>query len=141
MKDSEFMELTIEEAKKGLEDGGRPIGSLLVLDGKIVGRGRNQGIQKGSVILHAEMDAIENAGRLTREEYARSTIYTTLSACLMCSGTIVYLGISRVVSAENTNIMGAEEFLKSNGVELITTNNSEMIELFGKYLQTLNKTS
>lgn len=137
MNDSEFMEIAIEEAKKGLEEGGRPIGSLLVLDGKIVGRGRNQGIQKGSVILHAEMDAIENAGKLTREEYARSTIYTTLSACLMCSGTIVYFGIPRVVSADNTNVMGAEEFLKENGVELITDDHGEMIEIFRNYLENL----
>lgn len=137
MNDSEFMEIAIEEAKKGLEEGGRPIGSLLVLDGKIVGRGRNQGIQKGSVILHAEMDAIENAGKLTREEYARSTIYTTLSACLMCSGTIVYFGIPRVVSADNTNVMGAEEFLKENGVELITNDHREMIEIFRNYLENL----
>lgn len=137
MNDSEFMEIAIEEAKKGLEEGGRPIGSLLVLDGKIVGRGRNQGIQKGSVILHAEMDAIENAGKLTKEEYARSTIYTTLSACLMCSGTIVYFGIPRVVSADNTNVMGAEEFLKENGVELITNDHGEMIEIFRNYLENL----
>lgn len=137
MNDSEFMEIAIEEAKKGIEEGGRPIGSLLVLDGKIVGRGRNQGIQKGSVILHAEMDAIENAGKLTREEYARSTIYTTLSACLMCSGTIVYFGIPRVVSADNTNVMGAEEFLKENGVELITDDHREMIEIFRNYLENL----
>lgn len=137
MNDSEFMEIAIEEAKKGLEEGGRPIGSLLVLDGKIVGRGRNQGIQKGSVILHAEMDAIENAGKLTKEEYARSTIYTTLSACLMCSGTIVYFGIPRVVSADNTNVMGAEEFLKENGVELITNDHREMIEIFRNYLENL----
>lgn len=137
MNDSEFMEIAIEEAKKGLEEGGRPIGSLLVLDGKIVGRGRNQGMQKGSVILHAEMDAIENTGKLTREEYARSTIYTTLSACLMCSGTIVYFGIPRVVSADNTNVMGAEEFLKENGVELITDDHREMIEIFRNYLENL----
>lgn len=137
MNDSEFMEIAIEEAMKGLEEGGRPIGSLLVLDGKVVGRGRNQGIQKGSVILHAEMDAIENAGKLTREEYARSTIYTTLSACLMCSGTIVYFGIPRVVSADNTNVMGAEEFLKENGVELITDDHREMIEIFRNYLENL----
>ena len=139
MKDSEFMEIAVEEAKKGLEEGGRPIGSLLVLDGKIVGRGRNQGIQKGSVILHAEMDAIENAGRLNKEEYARSTIYTTLSACLMCSGTIVYLGIPRVVSADNTNVMGAEEFLINQGIDLLTIDHPEMIKIFGKYLENINK--
>ena len=139
MKDSEFMEIAVEEAKKGLEEGGRPIGSLLVLDGKIVGRGRNQGFQKGSVILHAEMDAIENAGRLSKEEYARSTIYTTLSACLMCSGTIVYLGIPRVVSADNTNVMGAEEFLINQGIDLLTIDHPEMIKIFGKYLENINK--
>ncbi len=139
MNDTEYMELAIEEAKEGLEEGGRPIGSLLVLDGKIVGKGRNQGIQKGSVILHAEMDAIENAGKLTKEEYARSTIYTTLSACLMCSGTIVYLGIPRVVSAENTNVMGAEIFLRENGVDLITINHKEMIVIFRNYLENLSK--
>lgn len=139
MNDSEFIGIAIEEAKKSLNDGGRPIGSLLVLDGEIIGRGRNQGIQKGSVILHAEMDAIENAGKLTRDEYARCTIYTTLSACLMCSGTIVYFGIPRVVSAENTNVMGAEEFLRENGVELTTINHKEMIALFKNYLENLHK--
>ena len=139
MNDLEFMEIAVDEAKKGLEEGGRPIGSLLVLDGKIIGRGRNQGMQKGSVILHAEMDAIENAGRLTREEYVRSTIYTTLSACLMCSGTIVYLGIQRVVSADNTSVMGAEDFLLKNGIELITIDHPEMIGIFRMYLEKLSK--
>ena len=139
MSDREFMQIAVEEAKKGLQEGGRPIGSILVLDGKIVGRGRNQGVQKGSVILHAEMDAIENAGQLTKEEYARSTIYTTLSACLMCSGTIVYFGIPKVISADNTNVMGAEEFLRENGVELITNDHKEMIDIFRHYLENLNK--
>ena len=139
MNDLDFMEIAIQEAKEGLNEGGRPIGSVLVLDGKIVGRGRNQGKQKGSVILHAETDAIENAGKLTVEEYGRATIYTTLSACLMCSGTIAYVGIKRVISADNTNVMGAEKFLQDQGVELITINHQEMIEIFRNYLDNLNE--
>lgn len=127
------MEAAIQEARDGLVEGGIPIGSVLVLDGKIVGRGRNQNNQKNSVILHAEMDAIENAGRLAPEEYARTVLYTTLSPCQMCSGTIVYKGIPHVISAENTSTMGAENFLLENGVKLETLDLEECINLIQEF--------
>ena len=128
-----YMEAAITEAKLSLKDGGVPIGSVLVLDEKIIGRGRNQRIQKKSVILHAEMDAIEDAGRLEPEEYARSVLYTTLSPCQMCSGTIVYLGIKKVLMAENETVMGAEDFLQLNKVETINLNLQECKELLQNY--------
>lgn len=128
----EFMEAAVQEARLGFEENGLPIGSVLVLDGKIVGRGRNQRNQKGSVILHAEMDAIENAGILLPEQYQRSILYTTLSPCQMCSGTIVYLQIPKVVIADNTTILGAEDFLKSHGIILEYQENYECKELLRK---------
>jgi cytosine deaminase len=128
-----FMKAAVQEAKLGIEEKGLPIGSVLVLDEEIIGRGRNQRKQKGSVILHAEMDAIEDAGVLSPEEYQRSVLYTTLSPCLMCSGTIVYLQIPRVVIADNESIMGAEDFLKSNGVTLEYQNSEESKALLAKY--------
>jgi cytosine deaminase len=129
----EFMEAAVQEARLGFEEKGMPIGSVLVLDGKMIGRGRNQRNQKGSVILHAEMDAIENAGILIPEDYKRSVMYTTLSPCQMCSGTIVYLQIPKVVIADNETIMGAEDFLKSHGVILEYQDNEECKELLRKY--------
>ena len=128
-----FMKAAVQEAKLGIEEDGLPIGSVLVLDEEIIGRGRNQRNQKGSVILHAEMDAIENAGILSPEEYQRSVLYTSLSPCLMCSGTIVYLQIPRVVIADNESIMGAEHFLKLNGVTLEYQNSEESKVLLAKY--------
>jgi cytosine deaminase len=133
MKMDKFMKAAVQEAKLGVEENGLPIGSVLVLDGEIIGRGRNQRNQKGSVILHAEMDAIENAGILSPEEYQRSVLYTTLSPCLMCSGAIIYLQIPRVVIADNESIMGAEHFLKSNGVILEYQNSEESKALIAKY--------
>ncbi|MFX1334931.1 MAG: nucleoside deaminase [Promethearchaeota archaeon] len=129
----EFMQVAVQEARHGFEENGIPIGSVLVLDGKIIGRGRNQRQQKASVILHAEMDAIENAGILLPEDYQRSVLYTTLSPCQMCSGTIVYFQIPRVVIADNETIMGAEDFLKSHGVILEYQDNEECKELLRKY--------
>ena len=126
------MQAAVQEAKTGLEENGLPIGSVLVLDGEIIGRGRNQRTQKGSVILHAEMDAIENAGVQSHENYQRSVLYTTLSPCLMCSATIVYLEIPRVVIADNETIMGAEDFLKSHGVILEYQKNKEIVEILAK---------
>ncbi len=131
----ELMDEAINEAKLSLEEGGIPVGSILVLDGKIIGRGRNQRNQKGSVILHAEMDAIENAGRLTESKYEKAVLYTTLSPCQMCSGTIVYKGIKKVIMAENETIKGAEEFLKFNEVELINLDIQEMKEILQNYLK------
>ena len=117
----------------GLEEKGMPIGSVLVTDGTIVGRGRNQWHQKGSLILHAEMDAIENAGKLTSEDYSKSILYTTLSPCQMCSGTIVYFNIPKIVIADNQTIMGAEQFLRENGVIINYMNNVECKDMMQSY--------
>src|SRR6266480_5789271 len=111
-----FLEAAIEEAKEGLAAGGIPIGSVLVCDGKIIGRGHNQRVQKGSVIHHAEMDCLENAGRQTAATYQRCTIYSTLSPCPMCSGAVILYKIPRVVVGENTTFLGAEDYLRSQGV-------------------------
>src|ERR1041385_4861088 len=112
----EFMKAAIEEAEKGLREGGIPIGSVLVHSGHIIGRGHNRRIQKSSAILHGEMDALENAGRHPASVYQNSVIYTTLSPCSMCSGAILLYGITRVVIGENKTFMGEEELLRSRGV-------------------------
>jgi cytosine deaminase len=114
-----FLQAAIAEAEQGLQEGGIPIGSVLVLDGEIVGRGHNRRVQKGSPTLHGEMDALENAGRLSAAQYRRCTIYTTLSPCAMCTGAILLYGIPKVVIGENTTFMGEEELLKSRGVEVV----------------------
>ena len=112
------LETAIEEARKSLDEGGIPIGSTLVVDGKIVGRGHNRRVQKDSAILHGEMDALKNAGRLLASEYRRATIYTTLSPCDMCSGAILLYGIAKVVVGENRTFRGAEAYLRARGVEV-----------------------
>ncbi len=112
----EFLQAALEEARQGLAEGGIPIGSILVHSGRILGRGHNQRVQRGSVILHAEMDALERAGRLAAPLYRASTLYTTLSPCAMCSGTILLYGIRRVVIGENRTFRGEEELLRSRGV-------------------------
>ena len=132
----EFMRAAIEEARKGLEEGGIPIGAVLVIDGKIVGRGHNRRVQKGSAILHAEMDALENAGRLSPAEYRRATMYTTLSPCDMCSGAILLYKIPRVVIGENVTFKGPEEYLKSRGVTLEVLNDSECIQMMKDFIAT-----
>lgn len=114
-----FMQGAIEEARAGLAEGGIPIGSVLVLDGRIAGRGHNRRVQRGSAILHAEMDAIENAGRLNARDYRRSTLYSTLSPCDMCSGTALLYRIPRIVIAENRTFRGPEDYVRSRGVELV----------------------
>ena len=113
-----FMQAAIEEAKVGLAEGGIPIGSVLVHDGRIIGRGHNRRVQNGSVVLHGEMDALENAGRRPASVYHQCTIYTTLSPCPMCAGAILLYGIPRVVVGENTTFMGDEDRLRTNGVEV-----------------------
>ena len=113
-----FMEAAIEEARKGLLEGGVPIGSVLVHRGEIIGRGHNRRMQNGSVVLHGDMDALENAGRLRASVYRESVIYTTLSPCSMCSGAILLYGIPKVVIGENETFLGEEAWLKSRGVEL-----------------------
>jgi cytosine/creatinine deaminase len=114
----EFMKEAIKEARKGLSEGGIPIGSVLVTDGKIIGRGHNRRVQKGSAILHAEMDALENAGRLSASVYKHCTLYTTLSPCSMCSGAIILYKIPRIVIGENKTFMGEEELLRARGVSV-----------------------
>lgn len=114
-----FMQAAIEQAELGLTEGGIPIGSVLVIDGVIVGRGHNQRVQKGSCTLHAEMDCLENAGRLTAADYRRAVLYSTLSPCDMCSGTVLLYGIPKVVIGENQTFQGPEAYLQSRGVELV----------------------
>src|SRR2546422_3617958 len=113
-----FLQAAIEEASKGLAAGGIPIGSVLVCDGKIVGRGHNQRVQHGSVIHHGEMNCLENAGRLPAKTYRECTIYSTLSPCPMCSGAILLYGIPRVVVGENKTFQGPEEYVRSQGVKV-----------------------
>lgn len=130
-----FIQAALEEAKRGLAEGGIPIGSVLVIDNKIVGRGHNRRVQKDSAILHAEMDCIENAGRLSARDYAASTIYSTLSPCDMCSGTILLYKIPRVVIGENKNFQGPENYLRSRNVVLEILNNRECIQLMEDFIQ------
>ncbi|MEZ5465238.1 MAG: nucleoside deaminase [Lysobacteraceae bacterium] len=125
----EFMQAAIDEAKKGRDEGGIPIGSVLVIDGKIVGRGHNRRVQKGSAILHAEMDCLENAGRLKASDYRRATLYSTLSPCDMCSGTALLYGIPRVVIGENETFQGPEAYVQSRGVELTHVHSAECRQL------------
>jgi creatinine deaminase len=129
-----FLNAAIEEAKKGLDEGGIPIGSVLVHNGKIIGRGHNRRIQKGSAILHGEMDALENAGRLSAKVYRESILYTTLSPCPMCSGAIDLYGIPKVVIGENKTFMGEEKHLSSKGVDVVVVNDSSCIEMMNKFI-------
>jgi cytosine deaminase len=128
------MEAAIEEARAGLAEGGIPIGSVLVIDNKIVGRGHNRRVQKGSAILHAEMDCLENAGRLKPKDYRRATLYSTLSPCDMCSGTALLYNIPRVVIGENRTFQGPEDYVRSRGVELTIVDNAECIELMRQFI-------
>jgi len=114
----QFLEAAIAEARQGLAKGGIPIGSVLVIDGRIAGRGHNQRVQKGSPTLHAEMDCLENAGRLPPDAYRRATLYSTLSPCDMCSGAILLYKIPRVVVGENRTFRGPEDYLRTRGVEV-----------------------
>jgi creatinine deaminase len=132
----EFMAAAIEEARKGLAEGGIPIGSVLMLDGKIVGRGHNRRVQKGSAILHAEMDCLENAGRLKAMDYSRSVLYSTLSPCDMCSGTVLLYKIPKVVIGENITFQGPEEYVRSRGVELEILNLDECVNLMENFIAT-----
>jgi cytosine deaminase len=130
----EFMQAAIAEAKKGLAEGGIPIGSVLVLDGKIIGRGHNQRVQQGSVIHHGEMNCLENAGRQTAAVYRRCVIYTTLSPCPMCSGAILLYAIPRVVVGENVTFMGAEAHLRQQGVAVEVLQSEECIRLMREFI-------
>ena len=128
------MKAAIEEAEKGLNEGGIPIGSVIVYKGKIIGRGHNRRVQKGSVILHGEMDAFENAGRQQASVYRECVLYTTLSPCPMCSGAILLYGIPKVIVGENITFMGDEEHLKSHGVEIEVLQNEDCINMMKKFI-------
>ena len=128
-----FLEAAIEQARKGLASGGIPIGSILVIDGEIVGRGHNRRMQKSSPILHAEMDCLENAGRLKPEAYRRATLYSTLSPCDMCSGAVLLYKIPRVIVGENRTFRGPEEYLRARGVEVTICDDRECIALMERF--------
>lgn len=130
----EFMQAAIDEARKGLEEGGIPIGSVLVHQGQIIGRGHNRRVQSGSAILHGEMDALENAGRQSAKVYADSTLYTTLSPCAMCSGAILLYGIKRVIVGENQTFLGEEALLTSRGVALEVQHNDTCISMMKDFI-------
>ncbi len=130
----QFLAAAIEEARLGEREGGIPIGSVLVLGGRIVGRGHNRRVQRGSAVLHAEMDCLENAGRLRASEYAQSTLYSTLSPCDMCSGAVLLYGIPRVVVGENATFRGPEEYLRSRGVKLVLADDQTCIEMMRAFI-------
>ncbi len=129
-----FLEAAIAEARAGLAEGGIPIGSVLVVDGEIVGRGHNQRVQKGSAILHAEMDCLENAGRLPASAYRKATLYSTLSPCDMCSGTVLLYGIPRVVVGENRTFRGPEEYVRSRGVRVDVVDDAACVALMEAFI-------
>lgn len=129
-----FLGAAIEEAELGLLEGGIPIGSVLVHAGKVIGRGHNQRLQKGSAVLHGEMDALENAGRLPASVYQESTLYTTLSPCAMCAGAILLYGIPHVVIGENQTFMGEEALLRSRGVHVEVVQDSRCIALMREFI-------
>ncbi len=131
-----FMRAAIDEAKRGLAEGGIPIGSVLTLAGEIVGRGHNRRVQSGSPLLHAEMDCLANAGRLSAREYRRATIYTTLSPCDMCSGAILLYKIPKIVIGENRSFQGPEAYLQARGVELVWLDDAECYQLMQDFIQT-----
>lgn len=131
----DFMRAAIEQAEKGLAEGGIPIGSVLVHEGRIIGRGHNRRVQQGSAILHGEMDALENAGRHPAKVYRESTIYTTLSPCSMCSGAILLYGIPRVVIGENHSFMGEEDLLRSRGVDLTVLDDARCKDLMARFMR------
>ncbi len=130
----EFLEIAIEEAKIGLREGGIPIGSVLVIDGHVVSQGHNKRVQQDSTILHAEMDCLENAGRLNAKDFARATIYSTLSPCDMCSGASLLYKIPRIVVGENFTFRGPEDYLRSRGVLVNVVNNKECIDLIQQFI-------
>ena len=130
----EYLEAAVAEAVAGLAEGGIPIGSVLVHEGKIIGRGHNRRVQRGSAILHGEMDALENAGRLPAAVYGRSILYTTLSPCAMCSGAILLYRIGRVVVGENVTFLGEEELLRSRGVTVDVLQDTRCIEMMRRFI-------
>ena len=131
----EFLKAAIDEARTGRSEGGIPIGSVLVHRGRIIGRGHNRRVQRGSAILHGEMDALENAGRLPASVYTRSVLYTTLSPCAMCSGAILLYGIPRLIVGENVTFLGEEALLRSRGVTVDVVQDTRCIELMRRFVQ------
>ena len=129
-----FLQAAIDEARQGMAEGGIPIGSVLVIDGEIVGRGHNRRVQQGSAVLHAEMDCLEHAGRLKAADYRRATLYSTLSPCDMCTGAALLYGIPRIVIGENRTFRGPEEYVRSRGVEVVVSDSSECRELMETFI-------
>ena len=131
----EFFRAAVEEAERGLAEGGIPIGSVLVHRGRILGRGHNRRVQRGSVVLHGEMDALENAGRRSAQVYRECTIYTTLSPCAMCSGAILLYGIRTVIVGENTTFMGEEDLLRSRGVSVTVLQDADCMRMMTQFIR------
>lgn len=130
-----FLRTALDEARRGLAEGGIPIGSVLVIDGRIVGRGHNRRVQKGSAILHAEMDCMEAAGRLRAADYRRATLYSTLSPCEMCSGTALLYKIPKIVVGENRTFRGPEDYLRSRGVEIEVVDHPDCVRLMEDFIR------
>lgn len=130
-----YLQAAIEEARLGLAEGGIPIGSVLVIDDRIIGRGHNRRVQKGSAILHAEMDCLENAGRLKAADYRGATLVSTLSPCDMCSGAVLLYGIPKVIIGENRTFRGPEAYLRERGVELVIADNAECRQLMEAFIE------
>src|SRR5438132_7134541 len=133
--DDPFLRAAVEEAEQGRREGGIPIGSVLVIDGRIVGRGHNRRVQKGSAVLHAEMDALENAGRLTARDYRRAVLYSTLSPCDMCSGAALLYRIPRIVIGENRTFRGPEDYVRSRGVEMLIVQDADCVRLMEAFIR------
>ena len=133
-RDREFLDEAVAEAERGGDEGGIPIGSVLVVDGEIVGRGHNRRVQEGSAILHAEMDAIERAGRLPASTYRRATLYSTLSPCDMCSGAVLLYGIPRIVVGENRTFRGPEHHVRSRGVDVVVVDDARCVALMKEFI-------
>jgi cytosine deaminase len=129
-----YLQLAIEEARLGLAEGGIPIGSVLVIDGRVVGRGHNRRVQRGSAILHAEMDCLENAGRLSPADYRRSVLYSTLSPCDMCSGTSLLYRIPKIVIGENRTFRGPEDYVRSRGATLEIVDSPECYQMMQEFI-------
>jgi cytosine deaminase len=132
--DATFLEAAVEQARIGRAEGGVPIGAALVVDGEVLAVGRNRRVQMGSAIRHGETDCLENAGRLPAKTYARATMFTTLSPCIMCTGAVLLYGIPRVVIGENRNFLGGEDLLRSRGVEVVVLDDPECIDLMKGFI-------
>jgi cytosine deaminase len=131
----DLMDLAVEEARRGLEEGGIPVGSIIAVDGEVLGRGHNRRVQKGSVVLHAEMDAFENAGRQPAAVYQRATLYSTLSPCDMCSGASLLYGVPRIVVGENHTFRGPENWLRSRGVDIVVLDRVDCMRMMEEFIK------